>query len=821
MPTSARAYFGLIAGLLVLAGCGDSGTAPALQGIGNRASVETTTGDLAVQALYSGQALDALQLTVCSWGLRARHLATNAVAIANGVCSLPLMSNLAPGDHEVKLSFAPGEVLMAPAQVATIVAGTVTGITIETDGTVGLVTGTVTLNGQPGANLQVCTTTGTPGGPPSPTAVTQCGFISPSANGVFRFLAPSGTNTIEIRGASFNLLHAATLNVIAGTTADLGTVALALGDLAVRPQYLSQDFQDLNLTLCAFGVRARNIATNVQATQNGMCGFMPFTSMTAGDYEIRLSFAPGESPVIPPQPASVAAGALTNVLLETSGSVGLVTGSVTLNGLPASNFQVCITNGIPNVPSPSTVSQCGFISPAANGEFRFLVPPGNNTVEIRGTAFNLLHSAALNVAAGQTNALGSIALALGDLSIKPRYHGQDLNSLELTHCSWGARARHVASDAVATQNGLCVFPPLPAITAGAYEVKLSFAPGEVLMAPPQPATVNAGALTTLVIETAGTVGVVSGNVIDNGQPGTGFQICVTNGTPGVPMPNALNQCGTIPAAHAGHFRFLMPAGCGTGEVRGPLFNVLATFRFCVTSGQESAVGNPLERSDNTPPLVVPSVVGTLGSNGWYTSDVLLSWTVDDPESAITARSCPPASVTTNTTGTTFTCSATSSGGTTTQTITLKRDANAPLIQFSNNAGTYTVDQTISIACAASDAISLVASVNCPSPSADAYSFGPGEHIVTATATDHAGNTATASTSFSVQVTGGSLCALVQRFVSQHGVANSLCVKLRQAESLAAQKEQLLRAFQNEVNAQSGKAIAAAHAQLLINLSQGL
>ncbi len=41
--------------------------------------------------------------------------------------------------------------------------------------------------------------------------------------------------------------------------------------------------------------------------------------------------------------------------------------------------------------------------------------------------------------------------------------------------------------------------------------------------------------------------------------------------------------------------------------------------------------------DITKPVVVPTVSGTLGTQGWYTSDVTVSWSVSDPESAVRVR----------------------------------------------------------------------------------------------------------------------------------------------------------------------------------------
>ena len=82
--------------------------------------------------------------------------------------------------------------------------------------------------------------------------------------------------------------------------------------------------------------------------------------------------------------------------------------------------------------------------------------------------------------------------------------------------------------------------------------------------------------------------------------------------------------------------------------------------------------------DLTPPVVRAVVSGTAGSNGWYTSDVSVSWDVSDPESAVTS-SCDPASVTEDTAGVTFTCTATSGGGTTSASTVVKRDALAPTV----------------------------------------------------------------------------------------------------------------------------------------------
>ena len=162
----------------------------------------------------------------------------------------------------------------------------------------------------------------------------------------------------------------------------------------------------------------------------------------------------------------------------------------------------------------------------------------------------------------------------------------------------------------------------------------------------------------------------------------------------------------------------------------------------------AAIYNP--PIDDTPPVITPTVTGTLGADGWYTSDVTLIWDVSDAQSAVSGMSgCEYQVVTADTPALTFTCSATSAGGSATRQVTIKRDATPPVITFAGNAGSYTVDQTVTITCSATDAMSGLASSSCPSPSGIAGSFGLGTHTLAATATDHAGLTASASATFTV------------------------------------------------------------------------
>ena len=82
--------------------------------------------------------------------------------------------------------------------------------------------------------------------------------------------------------------------------------------------------------------------------------------------------------------------------------------------------------------------------------------------------------------------------------------------------------------------------------------------------------------------------------------------------------------------------------------------------------------------DVTAPEIQADVSGVLGNAGWYVSDVNVAWLLTDGQSSIISKSgCDESQVTGDTVGLTLTCTATSAGGTTTESVTIKRDATPP------------------------------------------------------------------------------------------------------------------------------------------------
>jgi hypothetical protein len=235
-----------------------------------------------------------------------------------------------------------------------------------------------------------------------------------------------------------------------------------------------------------------------------------------------------------------------------------------------------------------------------------------------------------------------------------------------------------------------------------------------------------------------------------------------------------------------------------------------TFTCSVTTGAglSSAPASVTVKRDAQSPRITYTLTGTQGNNFWFTTNVGVLWTTTAGPSGV--GSCSSAPVSTDGTNITFSCTATAGNGkiASLTTVAAKRDATKPVIAYTNNAGTYTVDQNVSIICKATDAMSDIATKSCANITGPAYTFNTGVNSFTGSAVDNAGNTNSASTSFTVTTTSGSLCTLVNLWVSNGGVANSLCGKIEKGN---------YEPFRNELAAQSGKKITESNAAILLRL----
>ena len=267
-----------------------------------------------------------------------------------------------------------------------------------------------------------------------------------------------------------------------------------------------------------------------------------------------------------------------------------------------------------------------------------------------------------------------------------------------------------------------------------------------------------------------------------------------------------------------------------------------SFTYAATDGRLKSTAtvsiNVNAPADSVPPSTTIELVPATpdGTNGWYRNPVAVSVSAKDAGSGVAETRCvvdpapAPASFAAMAPGcslpqtladgqhTVYAASVDEAGNVEqVESVSLEVDATSPTVSFGSHPDSYTVDQLVTIACSASDPDpgSGLASSTCDQASIQnvpAYTIGLGPHTLSATATDRAGNTGAGSTTVDVIVTPASLETLVDQLVGDHGIANSLVAKL-QARNV--------KAFDNEVDAQTGKKISAADAALLKQLAAAL
>jgi hypothetical protein len=168
-----------------------------------------------------------------------------------------------------------------------------------------------------------------------------------------------------------------------------------------------------------------------------------------------------------------------------------------------------------------------------------------------------------------------------------------------------------------------------------------------------------------------------------------------------------------------------------------------TFTFTVTAIDKA--GNATASSVNYTvtggvtggaPTITPTVVGTLGQNGWYTSDVTVSFAVAPTGGELEKEGCGTRTITQNTAGLVLTCTASNNKGTTSQMVTIKRDASAPKVSFSESPAANGFDWQHSAVVISFRCSSISGIASCPSPATLATEGGA--QSVSGTAVNNAG-----------------------------------------------------------------------------------
>lgn len=156
--------------------------------------------------------------------------------------------------------------------------------------------------------------------------------------------------------------------------------------------------------------------------------------------------------------------------------------------------------------------------------------------------------------------------------------------------------------------------------------------------------------------------------------------------------------------------------------------------------------------DNTPPVIVPSVTGTLGINGWYISGVVVSWSVTDVQSDIASTNgCDTFTVVIDTASNILICEASSDGGTELASITIKRDTTPPVVIITTPADVSQYDSGATILgdWSVSDALGID-TFSATTPNEDPIdTSGLGIKSYTVSATDFAGHSASVTHTYEV------------------------------------------------------------------------
>jgi hypothetical protein len=234
--------------------------------------------------------------------------------------------------------------------------------------------------------------------------------------------------------------------------------------------------------------------------------------------------------------------------------------------------------------------------------------------------------------------------------------------------------------------------------------------------------------------------------------------------------------------------------------------------------------------DRTAPVVTASATTPPNGNGWYAGDVVVHFTCTDGGSGI--DSCPADQVLTGEGAAVSSAAVTVTDlagnvSAPSNVVTVAIDRTKPVVSFTPSGPTsYGLLDTVAIACSATDALSGIASSSCPSTSGPAWSFGPGLHARSASATDRAGNSASASTSFTVTATADSLCDLVRAFTDHNGTRTSLCAHLTNFERSRSRGQSgpaaaQLESFRKEATSRIGKPLTAAQVAVLIGWANTL
>src|SRR5215212_3203321 len=180
-------------------------------------------------------------------------------------------------------------------------------------------------------------------------------------------------------------------------------------------------------------------------------------------------------------------------------------------------------------------------------------------------------------------------------------------------------------------------------------------------------------------------------VLNDGKTAT-FRINTPAGVTATPSSLSFDECADGSNKHEQAVTFTSNTA-GTYEITVSKDSGIGTYntnpsKFTLVVNASSGGGGGGGTTDTTPPVITKDVTPASpdGLNGWYISDVSLTWTVVENESpaSLVKTGCENQNITSDQQETTYSCSATSDGGSAGPVdVKIKRDATKPTnVQFS-------------------------------------------------------------------------------------------------------------------------------------------
>jgi hypothetical protein len=135
-------------------------------------------------------------------------------------------------------------------------------------------------------------------------------------------------------------------------------------------------------------------------------------------------------------------------------------------------------------------------------------------------------------------------------------------------------------------------------------------------------------------------------------------------------------------------------------------------------GRVAWIDQGFRYTDTSPPMIWSGLDGTQGPDGWFTSDVRVNWAWFDDESNVSVvAGCEMTTLTTDTPGTTFSCTVASEGGTVSSSVSVKRDTTGPGVTITtpHNGQLLERNATVPSAFTCADSLSGVAQCGVSAP----------------------------------------------------------------------------------------------------------